>query len=79
LEVFKYAVKFSDQPAADTWHCFKTLKGKRMIGSAGCFRGVVVPEELTDEDADLDGLPYATLFYRFMGGTGYSLKSNGSR
>lgn len=76
LEVFKYAVKFSDQPPADTWHCFQTLKGKRLIGSAGCFRGVVVPEELTDDDADLDDLPYATLFYRFMGETGYTLRNS---
>jgi hypothetical protein len=49
MEVFKYAVKFSDQPVADTWHAFQTLKGKRLLGSAGCFRGVEVPEELTDE------------------------------
>lgn len=73
LEVFKYAVKFSDQPAADTWHCYWTLKGKRLIGSAGCFRGVVIPEELTDEVEDLEGLPYATLFYQFIGGAGYTL------
>jgi hypothetical protein len=25
MEVFKYAVKFSDQPVADTWHAFQTL------------------------------------------------------
>jgi len=72
LEVFKYAVKFSDQPVTDTWHCFQTLKGKRLIGSAGAFRSVVVPEELTDDDADLDDLPYATLFYRFVK-EGYTL------
>ena len=70
LEVFKYAVKFSDQPPADTWHCFKTLAGKRLLGSAGCFRGVIVPAELTDEA--LDDLPFRTLFYRFMAGS-YSL------
>lgn len=27
LEVFKYAVKFSDQPPADTWHAYSVLKG----------------------------------------------------
>jgi hypothetical protein len=70
LEVFKYAVKFSDQPAADTWHCYQTLAGKRLLGSAGCFRGVVVPEQLTDDQ--LDDLPFRTLFYRFLAG-GYSL------
>lgn len=70
LEVFKYAVKFSDQPPADTWHCFQTLSGKRLLGSAGCFRGVIVPEQLTDEQ--LDDLPFRTLFYRYLSG-GYSL------
>jgi hypothetical protein len=70
LEVFKYAVKFSEQPPEDTWHCFKTLSGKRLLGSAGCFRGVVVPEQLTDEQ--LDDLPFRTLFYRFLS-KGYSL------
>ena len=66
LEVFKYAVKFSDQEPADTLECYLTLKGKRLIGSAGCFRGVVVPEELTDDEADLAELPFSTLFYRFL-------------
>lgn len=72
LEVFKYAVKFSDQDPADTWHCFETLQAKRLIGSAGCFRGVEIPEDLTDDPDGLEGLPFATLFYRFMR-DGYSL------
>lgn len=66
LEVFKYAVKFSDQEPSDTLACYLALKGKRLIGSAGCFRGVVVPEDLTDDDADLADLPFSTLFYRFL-------------
>lgn len=73
LEVFKYAVKFSDQPPADTVHCFEILRGKRLIGSAGCLRGVVVPEELTDDESDLADLPFVTLFYRYLAG-GYSLE-----
>lgn len=68
LEVFKYAVKFSEQSVADTWHCFKTLAGRRLLGSAGCFRDVVVPESLLDESADFDGLPYIELFYRHLVG-----------
>lgn len=72
MEVFKYAVKFSDQPPADTWHAFQVLKGKRLLGSAGCFRGVVVPEILTDEA--LDDLPFVELFYRYLGGA-YSLSN----
>lgn len=71
MEVFKYAVKFSDQPPADTWHAFSVLKGKRLLGSAGCFRGVEVPENLTDEP--LHDLPFYELFYRYVDG-GYSLR-----
>ncbi len=73
IEVFKYAVKFSDQPIEDTWHCYETLKGKRLLGSAGCFRGVEVPEQLTDDE--LHDLPYRTLFYRYLRG-GYSLEND---
>ncbi len=72
IEVFKYAVKFSDQPPADTVHCFLTLGGKRLLGSAGCFRGVVVPDSLLDDPEGLGELPFVTLFYRYLGG-GYSL------
>lgn len=60
LEVFKYAVKFADQEHADTLHCWNTFKGVRLIGSAGCFRGVNVPDDLAD-DHDLDDLPYVDL------------------
>jgi hypothetical protein len=42
-------VKFSDQPPADTWHAYSSLEGKRLLGSAGCFRGVEVPDELNDD------------------------------
>lgn len=73
MEVFKYAVKFSDQPPADTVHAFLTLSGKRLLASAGCFRGVVVPESLMDDPEGLAELPYATLFYRFLSGK-YDLK-----
>jgi hypothetical protein len=66
IEVFKYAVKFSDQSSADTYHCFKVLGGRRLIGSAGVFRGVQIPQQLTDEP--FDDLPFVRLFYRFIRG-----------
>ena len=74
IEVFKYAVKFSEQSPADTFHAFETLSGKRLLGSAGCFRSVVVPDDLLDDPAELDGLPFITLFYKFLG-VGYSLQT----
>jgi len=73
LEVFKYAVKFSDQPVPDTVHAWRILKGKRLLDSAGCFRGVKVPESLIDEP--LEDLPYVEYFYRFLKGAGYSLST----
>lgn len=66
MEVFKYAVKFSDLSLEDNWHASQILKGKRLLNSFGLFRGVEVPESLLDEP--LDSLPYWDRFYRFIGG-----------
>jgi hypothetical protein len=74
IEVFKYAVKFSEQSPADTFHAWETLAGKRLIASSGCFRGVEVPEGLLDDPEELEGLPFVTMFYRFLK-VGYSLES----
>ena len=68
VEVFKYAVKFSDQEPSDTVHAWETLAGKRLLGSAGCFRGVEIPEDLTDDPGDYLGLPYVDLLYRYLSG-----------
>lgn len=70
LEVFKYAVKFSDMPLEDNWHGYEKLSGKRLIASFGLFRGVEVPDELTDEP--LDDLPYVEMLFKFVYGAGYS-------
>lgn len=72
LEVFKYSLKFGDLDVADNWHAYETLSGERLLASFGCFRGVEVPEALTDEP--LDDLPYFDLLYRFVRGAGYSLQ-----
>lgn len=72
IEVFKYAVKFSDQTPADTVHAWETLAGKRLLDSSGCFRGVQVPEGLLDDSEGFEGLPYIQLFYRYIP-AGYSL------
>jgi hypothetical protein len=66
MEVFKYAVKFSDLSLQDNWEAAQVLKGKRLLASFGLFRGVQVPESLLDEP--LDALPYWDRFYRFIGG-----------
>lgn len=74
MEVFKYAVKFSDQPPADTLQAWLTLKGKRLLASSGVFRGVEMPEDLMDDETALQDLPFVTLFYRFLQGQ-YALNS----
>ena len=76
LEVFKYAVKVSDMEPADALEAFRCLQGKRLIESAGAFRGVHVPEALTDEP--LDSLPFVELFFRWLGG-GYTLHDKSGR
>ena len=48
MEVFKYAVKFSDLSLDDNWHAAQLLKGKRLLNSFGLFRGVEVPEEIEE-------------------------------
>ena len=79
MEVFKYAVKFSDLTLEDNWHAAQRLKGKRLLNSFGLFRGVQIPDSLLDEP--LDELPYWDRFYRYLGGeyqfTGESPKERG--
>ncbi len=71
LEVFKYALKFSDMEPADTWQAFETLSGRRLVASSGLFRGIEIPDQLTDEP--LDDLPFFEYLYRYFNGA-YSLK-----
>lgn len=75
MEVFKYALKFSALPLADNWEAYQTLKGKRLIDSFGCLKGVEVPEKLTDDDLDE---PYLLMLYRFIKGAGYSFVTQGT-
>lgn len=74
-EVFKYALKFSELSSADNWHAYRVLKGKRLIFSYGAFRGVEVPEDLTDDDQGYEDLPFVELLYRYVLGKGYGLAS----
>lgn len=70
MEVFKYAVKFSSMALSDNWEAFQLLAGRRLVNSFGLFRGVIVPEEMTDEL--LDDLPFVEMFYQYIDGAGYS-------
>lgn len=70
IEVFKYALKFSDLSPQENLAAFLTLKGRRLTGSFGLFWGVEVPENMTDQL--LDELPFIELFYKYTK-AGYSL------
>lgn len=74
LEVFKYAVKFSNMPLDQNWHGFETLQGRRLVASFGLFRGVVVPESMTDEP--LEALPYWEHFYRYQKSGAYKVEKS---
>lgn len=71
LEVFKYAVKFSELSPAHNLDAYEVMRGKHLLFQAGLFRGVEVPEDLTD--TPLDQLPYIELFYQYLPGSGYNL------
>lgn len=69
LEVFKYALKFSDLADPDRLHAYKTLKGKRLQDSFGALRGLDV--EPSESDELLDDLPYIERMFQFVQGVGY--------
>jgi hypothetical protein len=75
LEVFKYALKFSDMSLDLNFQAYECLRGKRLQGAFGSFWGVKVPEQMIDDlPADL---PYKEILYRFKSGQGYQVqKSN---
>jgi plasmid rolling circle replication initiator protein Rep len=74
IEVFKYALKFSDMSEADTLAAWLALRGCRLVASVGLFRGVEIPDQLTDEP--LDDLPFVEYFFRYFDGA-YSLCKEG--
>lgn len=64
LEVFKYALKFSKLTRERLVQCYLYFKGKRMIFSGGLFRGVNVPDDLSDEI--IKDEPYLELIYKYL-------------
>lgn len=71
IEVFKYALKFSDLSPQENLAAFLTLNRRRLTGSFGLFWGVEVPDTMTDQL--LDELPFIELFYKYTR-SGYSLQ-----
>jgi len=73
IEVFKYALKFSDLTAEQNVFAYSFLRSKRLQGSFGLFRGVEIPESL-DEDP-LANLPFIELIYKYYN-SNYSLQKH---
>jgi len=73
LEVFKYALKFSELSLQHNLEAYFTLKGKRLQGSFGEFHGVEIPDSMTDDP--LFDLPYLELFYKYRASGCYSLET----
>lgn len=67
IEVFKYALKFSEMNEADNWEAFEYLSGRRLVSSFGFLRSVKLPDNLLDEDIQ-QALPYYKLFYAYVRG-----------
>jgi plasmid rolling circle replication initiator protein Rep len=64
LEIFKYALKFSDMELEDNFIAWETLKGKRLLGSFGEFRGLDALE-IPENEADLG--EFIEFLYKFDG------------
>ena len=67
LEVFKYALKFSDMPLEDNFEAYLYLNGKRLVNPFGSLYGLKIPDNLADDL--IDDLPYMELFYNFQKGS----------
>ena len=78
MEVFKYAMKFTELTHNQIWVAHESLcnaKGRltRLQGSIGLFRGVEVPDTMTD-DFIADDAPFMLILYNFLKGAGYSVE-----
>lgn len=73
LEIFKYALKFSDMSLEDNFYAYEILNKQRLVGNFGILRGVEVEENL--EDFCPEDEPYIDLFFKYFGKKGY-LKVN---
>lgn len=77
MEVFKYAMKFTELTHYQIWIAHETLSptGRltRLQGSIGLFRGVEVPDTMTD-DLIADNVPFMLILYKFLKGAGYSVE-----
>jgi hypothetical protein len=67
-EVFKYTLKLGDLPLSDNWSAFVTLQRKHLISPFGLYRGIEIPEDLTDSLLSPD-LPFVEFLMRYHQGS----------
>ena len=70
VEITKYALKFSDMRENENFNAYLTLRGRRLFRSFGCFYGVEIPDDLTDEEMNLDE-PFIEYIFRHFKNVGY--------
>ena len=70
LEVFAYALKFSEMANKDRWDAFNLLRRERLISSFGELRGVELPEDDLDDAIDTNE-PFLDVLYRWCIERGY--------
>ena len=73
LEVFAYALKFSEMENTDRWFAFNLLRGERLISSFGELRGVLLPDDELDDLLDSDE-PFEDTFHAWHAERGYELQ-----
>jgi hypothetical protein len=64
LEIFAYALKFSEMEHADRWFAAQRLRAQRLISSFGSFRGVDLTDDVTDDVLTTDE-PFVDLLFRW--------------
>jgi hypothetical protein len=64
VEIFKYALKFSEMEFDDNFEAWETLRGRRLMGTFGDFRGLDIEKE--DTEIALKDEPYIELFYKYQ-------------
>ena len=70
LEVFAYALKFSEMANNDRWDAFNLLRRERLVSSFGDLRGIELPEDDSDDLLDTDE-PFIDTLYRWCIERGY--------
>ena len=64
VEIFKYALKFSEMGFDDNFTAWDSLRGRRLMGTFGDFRGLDIEKE--DTEIALKDEPYIELFYKYQ-------------